>query len=175
MRVSSIALIGFRATGKSTLGGLLAERLHWKFLDMDRELVRRFGVEIQEWVQRHGWPSFRREESRVLEELCDQENLVLATGGGVIESPENRELLKKNFWVIWLQAGPSTVLERLKTDPRTSSNRPPLTQLSWTQEVRVLIERRTPLYAECAHLALDTECRPQSELLQGILTAMGHV
>ena len=81
-----IALIGFRASGKSLVGKLLAEELNLSFVDMDERLVASFGRGIDQWVQAHGWESFRQAESELLEELSREQGLVVATGGGVVLS-----------------------------------------------------------------------------------------
>ncbi len=168
MKVSKIALIGFRATGKSTLGRLIAEKLHWKFLDMDRELSNRFRMDIQTWVREHGWPSFRAEESRLLEEASHEHGLVLATGGGIVEAATNREILKSKFYAIWLQANPQTILARIGGDSTTEANRPPLTNLPLEEEVLEVLRRRLPLYEECARQQIDTEGLPPGDLADRI-------
>lgn len=172
MKFCSIALIGFRATGKSSVGALLARKLHREFLDMDEEITRHLGMSIQEWVELHGWPSFRDAESRLLQELSRKKNLVLATGGGVIEKEGNRELLRKNFMVVWLQASASTLLQRLEKDPVTKSNRPPLTDLAWKNEVEEVIRRRDPLYSQCAHIHLDTGALTREETAHRLLETL---
>ncbi len=174
MKFCSIALIGFRATGKSSVGALLARKLHREFLDMDEEITRHLGMSIQKWVQLHGWPSFRDAESRLLQELSPQKNLVLATGGGVIERENNRELLRNSFVVIWLQAGASTLLQRLEKDPVTRSNRPPLTDLAWKNEVEEVLRRRDPLYAQCAHIHLETNALTREETVQRLLEILSR-
>ncbi len=172
MKLRNIALIGFRATGKSSVGILLAKKLHRVFLDMDEELMGRLEMDIQKWVELHGWPSFRDAEAQLLGELSGEKNLVVATGGGVVERETNRELLKMNFVVIWLHAPSAAILERLEKDPATASNRPPLTQLAWKDEVREVLERRDPLYEQCAHLKMDTNTATIEETVEHTLEAL---
>ncbi len=173
LKKRSIALIGFRATGKSTVARLLAEKLDWKLLDMDRELSSRFRMDIQSWVKEHGWPSFRAKESGLLEEASRERDIVIATGGGIVEAQANRELLKSKFHTIWLQASPETILARIGNDPQTETNRPPLTQLSPEAEVREMLKGRFPLYAECAHQSVDTEAAALNDLPCRILKSPG--
>ena len=168
MRKCSIALIGFRATGKSVIGKLLGEKLSMDFMDMDDELVASLGQDIDSWVRAHGWESFRDAESRLLDSLAERNRLVLATGGGVILRPSNRKILKERFVVIWLQASPETIRLRLSQDPRTSSHRPPLTDLPIEDEINRVLLERCPIYEEAADLSIRTDGSTPSESVSQI-------
>lgn len=172
MEKRNIALIGFRATGKSTVGRILAMELGRTFIDMDRHLTETFGRDIQCWVRTHGWESFRDEESRLLKALAGGSNLVVATGGGVILDPANREILRSHFAVIWLTASMETILDRLARDPNTVHDRPPLTDLSLAREVEQLLEERSTLYARAADLTLSTDVLPLQEVVSAITQYM---
>jgi shikimate kinase len=172
MSRTNIALIGFRATGKSKIGELIANALKLNFVDMDDALTASFAQDIKTWVTSHGWESFRRAESELLAELARRNDLVLATGGGVITSEANREILKRHFLVIWLQASPETIHARLAQDCRTTSNRPPLTDMPLQEEVKHLLMVRSPLYAEAADLAFTTDRISLQNLASQILAAM---
>lgn len=154
---SNLALIGFRASGKSLVGKLLAQKLGLSFIDMDDCLTDSFGSTIDRWVRIHGWTSFREAEGKLLEELATRSGLVLATGGGVILKPENRKLLSRHFFVIWLKASPQTTFIRLQKDPKTSSNRPALTHLPLKEEIEKTLNERCSLYAETADLIIETD------------------
>jgi shikimate kinase len=167
--VDNIALVGFRACGKTTIGRILAARRGWSFVDMDEELVTRFGAEIQAWVLEHGWESFRDAESQLLAELATHTRQVVATGGGVILRADNRELLHRHFLVVWLQASVENIQARLAQDPKTASQRPPLTDLPLRDEIRHLLEQRTPHYDATAHLALATDGQDAESLADTIL------
>jgi shikimate kinase len=169
LAISSIALIGFRATGKTTIGRALATKLRWSFVDMDERLTATFGTDIHTWVQEHGWDAFRDAEARLLGELANGQEQVVATGGGVILRPVNRERLQQYFFVVWLQASPASIETRLAQDPKTVAQRPPLTDLSWQDEIAHLLEERFPLYAATAHMVLDTDGQETSTLLVSIL------
>lgn len=154
----SIALVGFRTTGKSHVGKLLAQSLHWPFLDMDIELVRIRGEDITRWVDREGWASFRTAESQLLRELAAKSEMVVATGGGIVLAPSNRAVLRQFFHVIWLQASPETIGRRLSADAETTSSlRPALTALPPDEEVRQLLRERDPLYGEVANCVVATD------------------
>jgi shikimate kinase len=165
MRKHSIALIGFRATGKSLISRHLAEKLGLELVDMDEELVARLGQDISTWVGKHGWESFRDAESELLTNLSRRKRLVLDTGGGIVLRAANRKMLKECFLVVWLKAAPETIHSRLVLDPKTSSNRPPLTGLSLEEEIQRVLEQRFPLYRETADLDLVTEEKSLPDLV----------
>ena len=188
MRKANISLIGFRATGKSTVGRILAEELACPFIDMDERLTLSFGREIRDWVRESGWESFRRAESDLLRTLALREGIVVATGGGIVLEKSNREILKEHFYNVWLTASPELLFRRLTADPRTLSDRPALTPLSLREEISHTLRERHAHYEETADLTVDTErstaagtCRRhqkgrrRTELLPPRLTAESRV
>jgi shikimate kinase len=154
---ANIALIGFRASGKSLVGKLLAEELGLSFVDMDARLVASFGVDIDQWVHFRGWESFRHEESELLERLVREKGLVVATGGGVVLRASNRDLLRDQFFVVWLRASPQTTHSRVLGDPHTKANRPAFTRFPLQDEIRKILAERASLYEETAHITLETD------------------
>jgi shikimate kinase len=154
---SNIALIGFRASGKSLLGGLLAQELKLSFVDMDERLIASFGKSIDQWVQSEGWESFRKAESELLGQLAHEQGLVVATGGGVVLSTLNRNLLREHFFVIWLKASPETTNLRMLSDPHTETNRPAFTILPLREEIQETLAERRTFYEETAHITLETD------------------
>ena len=163
-----IALIGFRATGKSTVGRILAGLLEFSFVDMDERLVAGFGESIEAYVKRCGWPAFRQAEAELLTTLRDPDRQVVAGGGGLVLAPANRALLRRHFQVVWLDAGAATVLDRLHRDPRTGAFRPALTDLAPDAEVEALLREREPLYRQTAHLRVDTQQSDPEQLARRI-------
>ncbi len=171
----SIALIGYRATGKTFLGRILARALRLPFVDMDQELTRILGTSIQEWVSAFGWESFRQAESELLGALARKPPMVVATGGGVVLSASNRLILRRHFHVIWLQASFETICRRLGDDPATASQRPALTRLTPEEEIRSLLASRLPLYTEVAHFTLSSDVDSPSLTVQRILAFLESV
>jgi len=171
MSPSLIFLIGYRGSGKTTVARLLAWKLGWKWVDADDVLEARFGKDIRTIFAEEGVEGFRAKESVVLTELCNLANHVVATGGGVIMRPENRELMRQVGFVVWLTADPRTLWERLQADTSTAQRRPDLT-CGGLAEVEQVLAIRQPLYAACAHLTLDTVGREPLELVNEIL--IGH-
>lgn len=172
---SKIALIGFRATGKSLVGRLLARRLGWSFVDMDDELVAALGMSIDAWVKLHGWESFRHEESRILSGLARRDQLVAATGGGVILDANNRALLRREFYVVWLEAGKETILSRILGDERTTAYRPPLTGLPLESEIEAVLKERFPLYKETAHTSIQVDRLEPEAIVSAVLESVQSV
>jgi shikimate kinase len=166
---TNIALIGFRASGKSLVGKLLAEELGLSFVDMDARLVASFGMGIDQWVSSHGWESFRQAESELLAGLAQEQRLVVATGGGVILRAPNRDLLKNHFLVVWLEASPETTYERMQSDPNTGTNRPAFTTLPLREEIRQILAERSALYRETAHIILETDDATPEQLVPVII------
>lgn len=150
----NIVLIGYRGTGKSVVGDLLALRLGMTYIAMDAAIVNRAGSSIPEIVETYGWPHFRDLESAEARELAGLDNIIIDTGGGVIERPENIEALQKNACIFWLKARVSTIVARIQD----GTERPALTSgKTFTEEVAEVLARRTPKYASAAHYAIDTD------------------
>ena len=166
-----ISLIGYRATGKSTIARLLAEKLNAPWADSDQEIERQAGKSIARIFAEDGEDAFRNFEARVIFDLCQSDELVLATGGGAILREETREILRASGPVLWLTASPETIAARMNADAATASMRPNLTSLSQLDEIRSVLEFRTPLYQETATLEITTEGYTPEEIVEQLLQA----
>ena len=150
----NIALIGYRGTGKSVVGKLVSERLQMKCIAMDSRIVEKAGMSIPDIVYNHGWTTFRDMESEVTRELAELDDIIIDTGGGVIERPENIDVLQANSCIIWLKASVDAIVSRIQG----GTERPSLTgEKSFTEEVAEVLERRTPRYRNAAQYEIDTE------------------
>ncbi|GFO56453.1 shikimate kinase [Geomonas sp. Red276] len=150
----NLVLIGYRGTGKSRVGRLLAQRLGMSRVAMDEEIERKAGKTTPEIVAEGGWPKFRDLESEVARELAGRDGLVIDTGGGVIERPENMEVLSADALVVWMKASVETIVSRIKG----GTHRPALVDgKSFTEEVAEVLQRRTPLYEKAADVEIDTD------------------
>jgi 3-phosphoshikimate 1-carboxyvinyltransferase len=152
-----IAIVGMRAIGKSNLARRLASRLKLKFIDTDKAFERLHG-KIPEYVQKHGWDAFRKEEERVVETSLHPGSIV-SLGGGALESDRTRNVIKEKAVVIWMQATERLILQRLKI-----AKRPKLTDLPIEQEVRVTMQRRDPQFRQVATISLPAETRFGAQL-----------
>ncbi|MBS0206232.1 MAG: shikimate kinase [Planctomycetes bacterium] len=153
----TLALIGYRGTGKSTVGMRLARRLKWDWADTDNEVERRAGRTIKEIFATDGEPVFRQLERESILELLQRDRVVLSTGGGAILNAETRRDLRQAGPVVWLKASVQTIATRILQDASTNSRRPNLTARGGIAEIREVLARREPLYQECATIVIDTE------------------
>ena len=164
----NIALIGYRGTGKSTVGRQLAGALQYEFVDADDELVARDGRTIQQIFADDGEPFFRDLESRILADLVSRTATVVALGGGVVVREQNHELLAHST-TCWLRASASTLHQRLHADPNTAAQRPNLTPEGGLTEIERLLQQRLPLYQKCADFTIDTDALSPAEIVTEIL------
>jgi shikimate kinase len=167
----NLILIGYRATGKTTLARLLAERLGWESTDADVEIERRAGKSIARIFAEDGEPAFRDLEVKVTADLCLRDRLVLAAGGGAPMREENRAAMRACGQVVWLQARPETILARMSADPTTVSRRPSLTDRSALDEIKVVLTRREAVYRQTADLEVETEGKTPGQLVDEILAS----
>lgn len=149
----SIALIGMRACGKTTVGRLLAGLLGGTHIDTDLEVERRAGKAIARIFEEEGEKAFRRLEREVVESICRNPPLVIATGGGAVLDSTNRSLLKSIAYVTYLCVPESVLVRRLRMDD--SKIRPPLTNHLLEEEVAMLLAERDPIYREIADWVVE--------------------
>lgn len=151
----NIVLIGYRATGKSSVGRLLARKMARPFIDVDQHLEQQAGGSIAEMVANQGWDFFRDRERQALLELTVRPGQVLACGGGAILHQDIWPTIKNNNFVVWLKADIHTICRRLAGDSTTESQRPSLSGQDIYAEATGILQERTPLYAAGCHLELD--------------------
>lgn len=163
---NKIVLTGFRATGKSTIGLLVAQQLGYRFLDTDQVLTRQLGASIAHVVASHGWPHFRRAEAQLLHDLSSASDVVIATGGGAIEHQAEWRRLRCDSLVVWLEADAATINQRIAADGASIAQRPALISGAAPEdEIAQLLSRRAPLYARGSDLRLDTVNASLQELV----------
>jgi shikimate kinase len=162
----NIVLIGYRGTGKSVVGKILAAQLGRRLVSTDEEIIRRAGKSIPDIVAAHGWEYFRDLETAVCQDLAGRDNLVIDTGGGAILRQENVKVLKNNGRLVWLTASVETIAARIGGD----SQRPSLTGTkSHVVEIRDVLSERTPKYQAAADQLIPTDGRSVEELAKTIL------
>jgi shikimate kinase len=153
--------------GKTTIGRRLAKSLRRKFIDTDQELERRTGATIALIFDVEGEAGFRERETRIIEELSELDDIVLATGGGAVLAPQNRAILSNRGFVVYLHADIDQLVERTRRD----ANRPLLNTEDPAARMRELLEHREPLYREIADLIIDTGNLNMQNVLKQIRTA----
>jgi len=160
----SLALVGMPGCGKSTVGRQLARQLGLDFVDSDHEIEQRIGMPIRDFFAAHGEPAFRDIEADVIERLSGQAGIVLATGGGAVLRPSNRDALHSRMHVFYLRATAEDLHRRLRND----THRPLLQVADPLRRLRELYRERDPLYRRTAHFIVES-VRPSVAALAGMV------
>lgn len=161
----NVFLVGLMGAGKTTVGRVLARRLGLAFIDSDHEIEARTGVSIPTIFEIEGEEGFRRREAQIIAELTQRDDLVLATGGGVVLDPGNRARLKANGMVVYINVPPEGLYERIRND----RNRPLLQVADPLARLHELYAQRDPLYRGVADLVIDGRRLNTQGVLQWLL------
>jgi shikimate kinase len=161
----NIYLVGPMGAGKSTIGRHLAELLGKEFKDTDHEIENRTGASIPLVFEIEGEAGFRKRESAILKELGSEDNLVLATGGGIVLAEENRQVLREQGFVVYLFAQVDVLYQRTRRD----RNRPLLNEGDRRMKLEEIMRTRDPLYREVADLVIETDKRPARSVAKEII------
>ena len=159
-----ISLVGMPGCGKSTVGRHLARQLGLKFVDSDSEIERRLGMPIRDYFEQQGENAFREVEQDVIDELSKLPGALLATGGGAVLRPSNRDALHSRTHVFYLRATPEELHRRLRHD----THRPLLQVADPLRQLRELYRERDPLYRRTAHFVVEA-VRPSVPALLGMV------
>jgi shikimate kinase len=163
----NIILIGMRGSGKSTIARKLSKKLNKPYIEIDRLIAQEAGMAIPEMVAHHGWEYFRETETAVTKRVCEQDDVIISTGGGVITKPENIAALQKNSKIFYLRANIYTLLQRIGKD----ATRPALTaNTSLADEMKEVLQNRKLLYESTATSIIDTEKKSVNTVVKEILT-----
>jgi shikimate kinase len=154
--VMNIVLVGYRCSGKTVVGKNLARRLGRAFVDTDRLAEEEMGRPIQSVIEHKGWDFFRRVEKQVIAEIARRDDLVIATGGGVVLDEENVRNLQRNGWIVWLNESADILKERMEKDQAAGRERPSLTGRPCIDEIEKVLGARLPIYEQASDLRLDT-------------------
>lgn len=163
-RIVNIALIGFMGTGKTSVGRLVAEQLHFDYLDTDEMIQAATGKTITEIFSACGEPSFRELEERTVAELAGKTQTVISAGGGVPVNPKNLNSLKTHALVVCLWASPAKIWERV----RNQTHRPLLQDADPQKKIHELLAAREPFYRQ-ADILLNTDSRSLREVAQQVI------
>jgi len=152
----NIVLIGYRCSGKTVVGKTLARELGRAFLDTDSLIEEIEGCSIETMISTKGWDRFRETEKRLVEEISRRNNLVIATGGGIVMDEENVKNLKQNGWVVCLKGRPEVLKERMAKEQESGRIRPSLTGVDPLEEIKEVLSVRKPFYERAGDLVVDT-------------------
>ena len=165
----NIVLIGYRGTGKSTIGKIIAKKLTRPLISTDKLVVEKIGMSIPEIVEKHGWDFFRDIESEVVIEISNKDNCIIDCGGGIILRNENVNNLKNNGICFLLKADIETIIARIQGD----SNRPALKKgMSFRKEQEKVLIEREPLYKGAADMEIDTSLLSIDQSVEKILNKL---
>ena len=167
-----IILTGYRATGKSAIGKILADLLGFDIIDTDQAIEKMQGETIAEMVSRGGWDQFRRKEEDILLELARSKHNVIATGGGSVIHENAWVKLRENALVVWLTADVETICRRLAADSNTEDQRPALTEMGTMDEISMVLSERQPLYEKSSDLTINTEGKTPEDVADIIMAEL---
>ena len=165
----NIVLIGYRCSGKTTVGKALARMLNMEFIDTDQAVEKHSGRSIEQIILKSGWAQFRALEKEIITHIAAKDNLVIATGGGVVLDKGNIDQLRKNGFTIWLKVHPSVIKERMAQDELHGIRRPPLKGKNSVDEISKVLSERERLYEEAADLIVDTSSSDIKKVCQSII------
>jgi shikimate dehydrogenase len=167
----NIVLIGMRGSGKTTVGKILARKLGRELVEMDELITRKAGLTIPEMVASYGWAKFRDIEKEITDEVAERDNIVNASGGGVVTREKNVMKLKKTGVLVWLTASVDTLVNRVGED----SQRPPLVGRTQREDMEITLAERLPLYQKAADLVVDTESQTPPEVAEAIVKSLKKI
>ena len=168
----NIVLVGYRCSGKTTVGEILASELGRDFLDTDIMIEQKAGCSIETITSRDGWDHFRSLEKELIEEVSERDNLVIATGGGVVMDGDNVKNLKRNGLMVWLKGDAQVIKERMDKDQKSGKLRPSLTGSDPLEEIKGLLHIRNPLYQQAGNIMVDTAALSIREVADHIMNAL---
>ena len=164
----NVFLVGMMGAGKTTLGRALAQRLQRRFVDTDKVLVDRTGVPVATIFEIEGEEGFRRRESALLSELADQDDCIIATGGGAVLAEDNRRVMRGHGTVVYLRAKLDCLWERTRQD----TSRPLLATPDPLGTLAELLGKRDPLYRDAAHVVVETGSQSASTVVNRVIAAL---
>ncbi len=166
----NISLIGMMGSGKTTIGKLLSEKLSsYLFVDTDDEIVKREGKSINDIFAEKKESYFRQIESKILKEILLNDNMVISTGGGIVKSAENLNLLLEKSVVIYLKSDAATILDRIKND----IERPLLKNCDMESKIKLLLKERSKLY-EKSHIIIDIKNKKTNIIVDEIIKKINN-
>ncbi|MGD2184946.1 MAG: shikimate kinase [Desulfobacterales bacterium] len=170
----NLFLIGYRCSGKTTIGKSIAMAIDWSFVDSDIWLSKECGRSIKDIVATEGWQAFRRREHSTLKRICTKDRQVVATGGGVVLDADNIKTMKTSGMVVWLGASAETIQRRMLQDKNTANFRPALTDKGGIEEIEDMLLKRNPYYESASDLCIHTDDVPVNAITQAIIEKLNQ-
>ena len=170
----NLFLIGYRCTGKTTIGKSIAMTMDWSLVDSDILVIKEYGKSIKDIIDTEGWEAFRRMERSTLKQICTKDRQVVATGGGVVLDKANIKAMKTSGMVIWLGATAETIQKRMLQDKNTGNFRPALTDKGRMQEIEDMLLKRNPYYESASDFSIQTDDEPLNKITQRIIEKLNE-
>jgi shikimate kinase len=171
----NLVLMGYRCTGKTSVGRILASRLKKPFYDTDELIQASSGKSVREMVEEGGWPFFRREEKQVIAGLSEKDESVIALGGGAVLAEENLRHLKGKGFFIWLKADAETIVKRMADDRKSLAQRPPFSGENLKEETDSSLPSRESIYQRIADRIVDTSGRSIERVAEEVGRIIGEM
>lgn len=165
MKKTNIILIGFMATGKTSVGKKIADLLKMDFLDTDLLIEKSLGLTVPEIFARFGEKYFREKESQIAKEMASKNNVVVATGGGIVLNPDNMKFLCSNGIIAWLKAPVELIYKRIRFDSYR-----PLSYNKSIEEIEEMYKKRYDLYERYADFCIDVSKKSVESIAGEIVT-----
>lgn len=151
-----VMLVGFRGSGKSSVGKRLAGDLWYKFADTDQIIAQNQGVTIAQFFAKFGEETFREVESNVVKECCKLNDHVVALGGGAVLREDNRgAIISSGAKIVYLKCDPVVLAKRIEADPKSAETRPALAGVATPEDAKRMAEEREAIYRKIATFELD--------------------
>ena len=165
----NIVLIGYRCSGKTSVGKIIANRMKRSFLDTDMMIEDMAGYSIEEMVSMKGWTHFRDLEKGIIKEVSEESNQVIATGGGVVMDEDNVKNLKRNGFIVWLKGDIDVLKARMEEDHGSGQIRPSLTGANPMDEIKRVLDIRNSYYSRAGDFIIDTSRLSTEEVAELII------
>jgi shikimate kinase len=170
----NLFLIGYRCSGKTTIGKSIAKTIGWSFVDSDIWVIKACGKSIQDIIDTEGWNAFRRLEHSTIKQICTHDRQVVATGGGVVLDADNVKAIKNSGMVVWLDASAETIRKRMVEDRNSKHFRPALTDRGRIEEIEDMLSQRNPYYMSASDFFIHTDDLPPGEITRRIIERLGE-
>ena len=170
----NLFLIGYRCSGKTTIGESIAKTIDWSFVDSDIWVIKAYGKSIQDIIDSEGWNAFRRLEHSTIKQICTNDRQVVATGGGVVLDADNIKAMKNSGMVVWLDASAETIRKRMVEDRNSAHFRPALTDRGRIEEIEDILSQRKPYYMSASDFFIHTDDLPPGEITRRIIERLGE-
>ena len=171
----NLFLIGYRCSGKTTIGKSIARAIDWAFVDSDLIVIKENGKSIKEIIDTEGWDAFRRMERSALKQICANDHQVVATGGGVVLDQSNIKAMNTSGMVIWLDAGAETIRKRMLRDKSSGDFRPALTDKGRMEEIEDMLLQRRPYYESTSDFTINTDGISINEINKRIIEKLNKI